>query len=295
MLLSLVDIQKSFKNDTAKLYIVPTPIGNLDDITLRALNILKEVSYIACEDTRQTTKLLQHYGIQKPLISYHDHSDSKKEDQLIERLKDGHSIALVSDAGTPIISDPGYPLFKRARAEGIDVVSIPGANAAITALVGSGLPPHPFLFYGFLPKKKQEIIQVLEKLSESKQTVIFYESPFRIKQTIEVMGTVFKPELEIVVARELTKKFEEYTRGSLKDVLEHLKSDEAVLKGEFVLILGPVDEVQVAERFWEELSIEAHVDHYVEKGKSTKEAIKLVATDRGMGKREVYQSYHLKS
>lgn len=202
----MVDVQKSFQNEAeAKLYLVPTPIGNLDDITYRALSTLQKVSYIACEDTRQTKKLLNHFEIHKPLISYHEYSNRQKEDELMSKLREGHSIALVSDAGMPVVSDPGFGLIQRAREEQVDVVSLPGANAALVALVASGLPANTFTFYGFLPKKKKEITEILASLDQIKQTVIFYESPYRIKQTVEVMAEWYHPEREIVLARELTK------------------------------------------------------------------------------------------
>nr|WP_289038376.1 16S rRNA (cytidine(1402)-2'-O)-methyltransferase [uncultured Allobacillus sp.] len=290
----MVDVQKSFQNESeAKLYLVPTPIGNLDDITYRALSTLQEVSYIACEDTRQTKKLLNHFDIHKPLISYHEHSNRQKEDELMSKLRNGDSIALVSDAGMPVVSDPGFGLIQRAREEHIDVVSLPGANAALVALVASGLPANTFTFYGFLPKKKKEITEILSSLDQIKQTVIFYESPYRIKQTVEVMAEYYQTDREIVLARELTKKFEEYIRGTVHDVKNFIDQGEATLKGEFVLLVGPGDESSVEDSWWESLSLVDHVETYIQKGISSKDAIKQTAIDRAISKREVYQAYHV--
>ncbi|MFC0014583.1 MULTISPECIES: 16S rRNA (cytidine(1402)-2'-O)-methyltransferase [Allobacillus] len=290
----MVDVQKSFQNESeAKLYLVPTPIGNLDDITYRALSTLQEVSYIACEDTRQTKKLLNHFDIHKPLISYHEHSNRQKEDELMSKLRNGDSIALVSDAGMPVVSDPGFGLIQRAREEHIDVVSLPGANAALVALVASGLPANTFTFYGFLPKKKKEITEILSSLDQIKQTVIFYESPYRIKQTVEVMAEYYQTDREIVLARELTKKFEEYVRGTVHDVKNFIDQGEATLKGEFVLLVGPGDESSVEDSWWESLSLVDHVETYIQKGISSKDAIKQTAIDRAISKREVYQAYHV--
>lgn len=290
----MVDVQKSFQNEAeAKLYLVPTPIGNLDDITYRALSTLQKVSYIACEDTRQTKKLLNHFEIHKPLISYHEYSNRQKEDELMSKLREGHSIALVSNAGMPVVSDPGFGLIQRAREEQVDVVSLPGANAALVALVASGLPANTFTFYGFLPKKKKEITEILASLDQIKQTVIFYESPYRIKQTVEVMAEWYHPEREIVLARELTKKFEEYVRGTINDVKEFIDEGNATLKGEFVLLVGPRGEDSSEDFWWKSLSLIEHVETYIQKGSSSKDAIKQTAIDRSIPKREVYQAYHV--
>ncbi len=290
----MVDVQKSFKDENrATLYLVPTPIGNLEDMTFRALSTLKEVSYIACEDTRQTKKLLNHFEIHRPLISYHEHSDQRKENELLSKLQEGHSIALVSDAGMPVVSDPGFELIQRVREEGFDVVSLPGANAALVALIASGLPAHTFTFYGFLPKKKKEVQHILNDLDSIKQTLIFYESPYRIKQTIQFMSEVYEPSREIVIARELTKRFEEYVRGSLTEVKQWIDDDQLTLKGEFVLMVGPGDPQSNKNHWWEGLEIREHVEAYIQEGESSKEAIKQVAAERSLSKREVYQAYHV--
>src|SRR5690606_4226862 len=225
----MVQIQKSFQNDGAKLYVVPTPIGNLDDMTIRAVNILKEVDVIACEDTRQTSKLINHFNIEASLISYHEHNKFERENQLLDLLKQGKSIALVSDAGMPIISDPGAELVRRVREEGFDVIVLPGANAALTALVGSGLAGGSFTFYGFLPRKKSEIIQVLKALSEQEHTLIFYESPHRVKKTLQTMQEVYASDRKVVLARELTKKFEEYITGTIDELMVLIESEQLEL------------------------------------------------------------------
>ncbi|GEL78274.1 16S rRNA (cytidine(1402)-2'-O)-methyltransferase [Tenuibacillus multivorans] len=289
----MVHIQKSFDSDDAKLFIVPTPIGNLDDMTFRAVKTLENVELIACEDTRQTKKLLSHFNIEKPLLSYHEHNKYNREEGLVDRLKQGQSIALVSDAGMPIISDPGFEIVRRSREEGIDVTVLPGANAALTALVGSGIDSRTFTFYGFLPRKKKEMVDVLETLGRTNHTLIFYESPYRIKQTLKVMHEAYSPTRQISVARELTKKFEEYVYGTLDEVTLYMQSESAELRGEFCIVLeGQKEFDDEEEQWWDKLALNEHVDYYIEKGYSTKDAIKVVAKDRSLPKREVYQDYH---
>lgn len=285
--------QKSFVPvDTGTLYVVPTPIGNLEDITLRALNILKAVSFIAAEDTRNTKKLLNHFEITTPLISYHEHSKKAKEQLLIEKLLQGEEIALVSDAGMPAISDPGSKLIQEAIQEDIPIVVLPGANAALCALVGSGLPTKQFLFYGFLPRKKKEKKEELERLMANKATLLFYESPYRVKDTIKVIEGVFGGETRIALVRELTKRFEEYIRGTVEEVLAWIEEHE--LKGECCIVLENNNDQQNNGDllWWSNLSITEHVDHYVKKGSTKKNAIKQVAIERKLPKREVYQTYH---
>ncbi|TXL63428.1 16S rRNA (cytidine(1402)-2'-O)-methyltransferase [Cerasibacillus terrae] len=285
--------QKSFVPvDTGTLYVVPTPIGNLEDITLRALNILKAVSLIAAEDTRNTKKLLNHFEITTPLISYHEHSKKAKEQLLIEKLLQGEEIALVSDAGMPAISDPGSKLIQEAIQEDIPIVVLPGANAALCALVGSGLPTKQFLFYGFLPRKKKEKKEELERLMANKATLLFYESPYRVKDTIKVIEGVFGGETRIALVRELTKRFEEYIRGTVEEVLAWIEEHE--LKGECCIVLENNNDQQNNGDllWWSNLSITEHVDHYVKKGSTKKNAIKQVAIERKLPKREVYQTYH---
>lgn len=216
------------------LYIVATPIGNLEDISLRALRILKEVSLIAAEDTRRTLKLLSHYQIKNKIDSYNDFNKLNKTKHILNILKEGKDVALVSDAGTPGISDPGYYLINNCIQNNILVIPVPGANAAISALVCSGLPTDKFVFYGFLPKKEKAKETVFKLLKEQQKTVIFYESPHRIQKTLQMMNEIF-PEKRLCIARELTKKFEEFIRGTVSEVFEQCKNRE--LKGEIVLII----------------------------------------------------------
>lgn len=287
-------IQKSFHDETlGVIYVVPTPIGNLEDITFRALRILKEVSIIAAEDTRNTKKLLNHFEINVPLLSYHEHNKLKREEQLLERVKKGESIAIVSDAGMPAISDPGYELVKAAIEEDINVVVLPGANAAVCALVGSGLATNEFYFYGFLPRKKKEKEAELERLRTLQSTLLFYESPYRVKDTLQMMKKVLGNR-QVVAARELTKRFEEFIRGNMDELIDWANQHE--LKGEFCLVVSGSEGIEEETGiWWRDLSIEEHIDYYIEgRQQTSKEAIKLVAIDRGVPKREIYQVYHQK-
>jgi 16S rRNA (cytidine1402-2'-O)-methyltransferase len=219
------------------LYIVPTPIGNLEDITLRALRVLKEVDLVACEDTRQTLKLLTHFGIQKPLLSFYTYNQVNRSPQLVRELSAGKNIALVSDSGTPGISDPGSYLIEAVLRANIPVVPLPGASAAITALVASGLPTDGFVFLGFLRRKAGKLKKELQEAARLGKTIVFYESPFRIKKTLALCEEVFAADTGVAVARELTKKFEEFTRGSLGDVRRALQDRE--IKGELVVMVSP--------------------------------------------------------
>jgi probable S-adenosylmethionine-dependent methyltransferase, YraL family len=219
------------------LYIVPTPIGNLEDITLRALRVLKECDLIACEDTRQSLKLLTHFEISKPLISFYSYNQQHRMPQIIDKLLGGKKVALISDGGTPAISDPGYVLVKEAVEKNIKVEPLPGASAVITALVGSGLPTDGFVFCGFLKRKTGKMKKELAECALLGKTVVFYESPHRILKTVEVCGEVFGENAKICLARELTKKFEEFIRGSVKEVLENLKNRQSIL-GEFVVLIN---------------------------------------------------------
>lgn len=219
------------------LYLVPTPIGNLEDITLRALSTLKKVDSVICEDTRQTIKLLNHYQIQKPLISFFTYNQLRRIPHIIEELKYGKNFALVSDSGTPGISDPGFFLVESALKENIPVVSLPGPNAAVTALVASGLKTDGYVFLGFLKRKAGKMRKELKQASTCGKTIIFYESPHRIKKTISLCTEVFSPETPVVIARELTKKFEEYIRGNLGEVMKELGNREIL--GEIVVLISP--------------------------------------------------------
>lgn len=288
-----MQIQKSFETkDTGTLYLVPTPIGNLEDMTFRAVNILKEVDLIAAEDTRNTQKLLNHFGIETSQISYHEHNAHERAAQLVERLIKGESIAQVSDAGMPSISDPGVELVHAALEANISVVPLPGPNAALTALIASGLAPQPFYFYGFLPRKKKDVKEELEALNKRQETIVFYESPHRLKNRIEEMEKVFGSDRRVVLARELTKRFEEFVRGTLAEVKEWTSSEQ--LRGEFVVIVeGNHSPAAEEEQDWAAWPLEEHVSRVMlEKGVSSKVAIKEVAQLRGIQKRDVYAAYH---
>lgn len=271
---------------------VPTPIGNLEDITFRALKTLQEVSVIAAEDTRNTKKLLNHFEIATSLISYHEHNKESRGRQLLQRLQKGESIAVVSDAGMPGISDPGYEMVQTAIEADYPVVVLPGANAALCALVGSGLPSDEFLFYGFLPRKKKEKEAELERLKPCQATLLLYESPYRVKDTLKMLRAHLGNR-QISVARELTKKFEEYVRGTVEELIAWSETTE--LRGEFCLVVEGTtyDPAQKDDLWWSSFSVVEHVKHYMdEEGLSSKEAIKRVTADRNMSKRDVYQAYH---
>ncbi len=287
--------QKSFeKENEAVLYLVPTPIGNLDDMTFRTINILKQADLIAAEDTRNTKKLCNHFDIQTPLVSYHEHNMNQSGESLLEKMRSGKQIALVSDAGMPAISDPGYELVQSCIEEDIKVVSLPGANAALTALIASGIVPQPFYFYGFLNRNKKEKKKELERLKIKDSTIIFYESPHRLKETLTLMYDFFGNR-KIVLARELTKKFEEYIRGTMSEIIHWANENE--IRGEFVIITEGSDrqeEVDQGAAWWSEMELKEHVDYYIEsENHKPNDAIKLVAKDRDLQKREVYQAYHV--
>lgn len=288
-------VQNSFEKEAEGiLYLVPTPIGNLEDITFRALETLKKVDVIAAEDTRHTQKLLNHFHIQKELISYHEHNRMERVPQLLQRLEAKETIALVSDAGMPAISDPGYELVRAVTEKQIHVIPLPGANAATTALIASGLPTDAFYFYGFLPRKKQEKEDALSYIGKLPATIILYESPYRIKDTLKMMEKVLGNR-DIVLARELTKLYEQFVRGSVKDVIKWLDTNE--IKGECCILIEGAKEAMLEDEniWWENISIEAHVQTYETKeGLSNKEAMKRVAKDRRISKREVYQHIHIK-
>ncbi|HEY9576083.1 MAG TPA: 16S rRNA (cytidine(1402)-2'-O)-methyltransferase [Pseudobacillus sp.] len=287
--------QKSFINEEGALYLVPTPIGNLEDMTFRAIRIMKEADVIAAEDTRNTKKLCNYFEIATPIISYHEHNKEVSGKQLLERIKQGEKVALVSDAGMPSISDPGYELTAAVIGEGLTVVPLPGANAALTALIASGLAPQPFYFYGFLSRNKKEKKLQLAELNKVRSTFILYESPHRLKDTLSLMAEVLGESRKIVLCRELTKKFEEFLRGTIEEALVWAKEEEIL--GEFCLIVEgneEAEEVEV-EEWWSSYSVVEHVDYYInEKNLSSKEAIKQTAVDRNIGKRDVYQAYHVK-
>jgi len=269
---------------TGILYLVASPIGNLEDITFRAVRVLKECDLIACEDTRHTRTLLNHYGIEKPLISYHDHNEATRSSELIARLLNGESVALISDAGTPLVADPGYRLVNAAVAAGIPVYPIPGPSALITALAASGLPTDAFRFIGFLPARSGQRGTVLETLRAEQSTVICYEAPHRILDTLADIDRILGAR-PVVVGRELTKTHEEFLRGAASEILGILKARPSV-KGEITLLIGkatkkeaPVDQSSVVEA----------VAACMREGLPRMDAIKAVARLRGLSKRQVYQ------
>ena len=265
-----------------RLYIVATPIGNLEDITYRAVRVLGEADLIACEDTRQTRKLLEHYGIHKPTISYHEHNEAERSAELAGRLADGAIIALVSDAGVPLISDPGYRLVSAAIKAGIPIEPVPGPSAAIAALAASGLPTDAFHFGGFLPSKPGQRTRVLEELAHEQATLVFYEAPHRVLEALETIDKVLGPR-QVVVAREITKLHEEFLRGTAAEVRAQLASRAAV-KGEVTLLIGKATEAAP-----DTTPLDEAVEGLVRSGIPRMDAIKQVARQRGLSKREVYQ------
>ena len=281
-------IQKSYIDDGSVLYLVPTPIGNYDDMTFRSVETLKNVDYIFCEDTRVTKVLLSHFNILTPLKNYHIFNEDVVSDEIINLLKEGHNIAIVSDAGLPCISDPGYLVASLAIKEGFKVISLPGASASLTALIASGLPCDKFYFNGFLNSRQSQRIKDLNSLKDKKETLIIYEAPHRIHETLKDMFDVLGNR-RIVIARELTKHYEEYTRGTL----EELQNEELNLKGEMVLIVeGASIESDVLEL--NNLSVLDHFNHYINQGIDEKEALKKVAKDRNVSKSDIYKEIKVK-
>ena len=285
--------QKSSQHETGScLYLVATPIGNLEDMTVRALRILKEVDVIAAEDTRNTKKLCNYFEINTPLVSYHEHNLETGGEKLLTYLREGKSIALVSDAGLPCISDPGADIVEKALAEDFAVVPVPGANAALTALIASGLTPQPFYFFGFLNRNKKERRLQLEKLAKREETILFYEAPHRLKEALKDLYLVFGNR-RIVLARELTKKFEEFLRGTIEEAIEWIESNE--IRGEFVVVVegNTSGEVEEEDHVWASMTVVEHVNYIIEETNvSSKEAIKEVAKLRGLPKRDVYNEFH---
>ena len=286
--------QKSNAVDNGKLYLIGTPIGNLEDITFRAIRMMKEVDVIAAEDTRNTIKLCNHYDIETPLMSYHEHNQKVSGEKILALLKEGKSVALVSDAGMPCISDPGAELAEEVIAHGYDVVPVPGANAAITALVASGLTTQPFAFHGFLPRNKKERDKQIEKLTTKEETIILYEAPHRLKETLKALGKQLEATRKIVLAREVTKKFEEFLRGTLEESIQWADSNQ--IRGEFCIVIeGGAGKIHEEAQWWENVSISEHVQTMIDQQKiRSKEAIAIVAKARDMSKRDVYQAFHIK-
>ena len=278
--------QKSFENDKATLYLVATPIVYLNEMTYRAVETLKSVDYIAAEDTRNTIKLLNHFEISKKLISHHEHNITASIPKIIHLLEEGSDIALVSDAGYPAISDPGAELVKEVSDRGFNVVAVSGANACLNALVVSGITPQPFLFYGFLDHQDKKKKKELQDLKYYKETIVFYESPHRIEKTLKLMLEILG-DRNIALCRELTKKHEEIIRGYISEILEIVDT----IKGEMVLVVEGSKEEKTDEIVYEQ-SIKEHVEEYINKGMSAKDAIKEVAKVRNLNKNAVYQEYH---
>lgn len=270
------------------LYLVATPIGNLEDITFRAIRILKEVDLIAAEDTRQTLKLLNHYEINKPLISYHRHNEEVKQEILIQKLKEGKNIALVSDAGTPVISDPGEVIVKEALKDEIKVIPIPGACALINALIASGLDTKEFSFYGFLSLNKKLRKEKLQEIKKENKTIILYEAPHKLTSTLKDLAQTLENR-KIVVARELTKIHEEFLRGTVNEILEIYPEP----RGEHIILIegNEIKEESEEEKAIKEMSIEEHYKYYEKQGFTKNEIIKKIAKDKGVSKNEIYQLF----
>ncbi|MCD8027809.1 MAG: 16S rRNA (cytidine(1402)-2'-O)-methyltransferase [Erysipelotrichaceae bacterium] len=280
--------QKSFENDKPTLFLVATPIGNLNEITYRAIDKLKNVSFIAAEDTRNTIKILNHFDIHTKLISHHEHNLVTSIPKIIDLLKEGHDIALVSDAGYPAISDPGYELVLKTIDEGFNVVPISGCNACLDALVVSGIAPQPFLFYGFLDHTDKNKKKELESLKNYKETIVFYEAPHRIKKTLSLMLDIMGNR-NIALCREITKKHEEINRGTIEEILEVVDD----MKGEMVIVVEG-NKQEAVESIFDQTIVE-HVNEFVDKGMTTRDAIKEVAKIRNVSKNIIYNEYHKKA
>jgi 16S rRNA (cytidine1402-2'-O)-methyltransferase len=279
------------QHKTGTLYLCATPIGNLEDITYRVLRTLKEVDLIAAEDTRNSIRLLNHFEIKTPMTSYHEYNKIDKAYQLVAKMREGKNIALITDAGTPGISDPGEDIVRICYEEGIPVTSLPGAAACITALTMSGLPTRRFAFEAFLPKDKKEHQAVLEELKTETRTIIIYEAPHHLVRTLQELSDTLGGERRLTICRELTKRHEEKLQMTLADSLSYYEVNEP--RGEYVLIIAgrSREEMKKEEQAgWEALSLEEHMAHYESQGIDRKEAMKRVAKDRGVSKRDIYQA-----
>ncbi len=274
--------QKSY-DQTPTLFLIPTPIGNLEDMSIRCLKTLQEVDYILCEDTRTTGNLLKKYELRKPLVSCHEFNENQVKEKVVKDLKKGLNLGLVTDQGTPIISDPGYKVVEEVLRNGLNVVSLPGPTAFVPALINSGISPAPFLFYGFLNSKGGKQIKELEQLKLRKETLIFYEAPHRIQKTLEQMQTILG-DRKISVSREISKIHEEIYRGPISKVRLEITNP----KGEFVIVVSGNLELEN----YEEISIIEHVQLYLDENMTEKEAIKKVAQERNLSKSIVYKEYH---
>ena len=287
--------KKDIKNARGMLYLCATPIGNLKDITERVKETLGAVDIIAAEDTRNSIRLLNHFGIKTPMTSYHEHNKYDKADTLIAQMMDGKDVALITDAGTPAISDPGEVLVRRCHEEGITVTSLPGACACITALTLSGLNTRRFVFEGFLPYDKKERQSVMESLKDEHRTVIMYEAPHHLKKTLsDLIDTI--GDRRLTICRELTKKFESVTPTTLGEAISYYGDNEP--RGEYVLVIEGRDPGEIErdrQKIWEDMSVEDHMALYLDAGMDRKEAMKKVASDRGVSKREIYEKYSKKT
>lgn len=281
------------ENRQGTLYLCATPIGNLEDITYRVLRTLKEVDLIAAEDTRNSIKLLNHFEIKTPMTSYHEYNKIDKAYQLVDKLRQGQNIALITDAGTPGISDPGEDIVRICYEEGIEVTSLPGAAACVTALTMSGLPTRRFAFEAFLPKDKKEHQAVLAELAEETRTIIIYEAPHHLVKTLTELKDTLGEDRRLTICRELTKKHEEKMQTTLGDSLKYYEVNDP--RGEYVLVIDGKSRSLIQkeqQESWQAMSLEEHMAHYESQGIDRKEAMKLVAKDRGVSKRDIYQSLH---
>lgn len=274
-----------------KIYLVATPIGNLSDISMRAIETLKNVDIIACEDTRNTIRLLNHFEIKGHLTSYHEYNKIDKAYELCEKVKEGNNIAFVSDAGMPAISDPGYELVDIAYKEGLEVTVVPGASAVVSALAISGISSRRFAFEGFLPADKNEKKEILTELSQESRTLILYEAPHRLLKTLKELFE-YIGDRNIAIVREITKLHEEVLRGKLADIIADYESEKIAIRGEYVLVIegkSLLEKREERQKSFEEISIREHYEKYIAEGMDKKEAMKAVAKDRGIQKRDVYK------
>jgi hypothetical protein len=274
-----------------KIYLVATPIGNLSDISMRAIETLKNVDIIACEDTRNTIRLLNHFEIKGHLTSYHEYNKIDKAYELCEKVKEGKNIAFVSDAGMPAISDPGYELVDIAYKEGVEVTVVPGASAVVSALAISGISSRRFAFEGFLPADKNEKKEILTELSQESRTLILYEAPHRLLKTLKELFE-YMGDRNIAIVREITKLHEEVLKGRLAEIISDYESEKVAIRGEYVLVIegkSLLEKKEERQKSFEEISIREHYEKYIAEGMDKKEAMKAVAKDRGIQKREVYK------
>ena len=274
-----------------KIYLVATPIGNLSDISMRAIETLKNVDIIACEDTRNTIRLLNHFEIKGHLTSYHEYNKIDKAYELCEKVKEGNNIAFVSDAGMPAISDPGYELVDIAYKEGLEITVVPGASAVVSALAISGISSRRFAFEGFLPADKNEKKEILTELSQESRTLILYEAPHRLLKTLKELFE-YMGDRNIAIVREITKLHEEVLRGKLADIIADYESEKIAIRGEYVLVIegkSLLEKREERQKSFEEISIREHYEKYIAEGMDKKDAMKAVAKDRGIQKRDVYK------